>query len=126
MRRHCPSRFGQTLMIRADESESKPELDRFVDAMLPFAGKSAGWKKGAWEWPRIILHNADTLAEHHVTGSVGYSTSEAYFAALGPRRTSFLAASIGSTRLWRRQTCSAPARRSKLRRVMVRQAPARA
>ena len=53
-----------TLMVEPTESESKAELDRFVDAMLAIADEAARVKAGEWPADDNPLHNAPhTLAE---------------------------------------------------------------
>ncbi|UAW98854.1 aminomethyl-transferring glycine dehydrogenase [Halopseudomonas nanhaiensis] len=69
-----------TLMIEPTESESKAELDRFVDAMLTIRGEISRVEQGEWTVEQSPPHNAPhTLAD--ITGEWDrpYSRQEAVF-----------------------------------------------
>ncbi|WP_022961702.1 aminomethyl-transferring glycine dehydrogenase [Halopseudomonas pelagia] len=69
-----------TLMIEPTESESKAELDRFVDAMLTIRGEISRVEKGEWSAEDNPLHNAPhTLADITGEWERGYSRQEAVF-----------------------------------------------
>ncbi|SDR71404.1 glycine dehydrogenase (decarboxylating) alpha subunit /glycine dehydrogenase (decarboxylating) beta subunit [Halopseudomonas xinjiangensis] len=69
-----------TLMIEPTESESKAELDRFIDAMLTIRGEISRVEQGEWTVEQSPPHNAPhTLAD--ITGEWDrpYSRQEAVF-----------------------------------------------
>ena len=69
-----------TLMIEPTESESKAELDRFIDAMLTIRGEISRVEQGEWTVEQSPPHNAPhTLAD--ITGDWDrpYSRQEAVF-----------------------------------------------
>ncbi|MEH6498484.1 MAG: aminomethyl-transferring glycine dehydrogenase [Pseudoalteromonas distincta] len=69
-----------TLMIEPTESESKAELDRFVDAMLTIRSEISRVEKGEWSAEDNPLHNAPhTLADITGDWERGYSRQEAVF-----------------------------------------------
>ncbi len=69
-----------TLMIEPTESESKAELDRFIDAMLTIRAEISRVEKGEWSAEDNPLHNAPhTLADITGDWQRGYSREEAVF-----------------------------------------------
>ena len=69
-----------TLMIEPTESESKAELDRFVDAMLTIRSEISRVEKGEWSAEDNPLHNAPhTLADITGDWQRSYSRQEAVF-----------------------------------------------
>jgi len=69
-----------TLMIEPTESESKAELDRFVDAMLTIRAEIARVESGEWSAGDNPLHNAPhTLADITGDWQRGYSREQAVF-----------------------------------------------
>ncbi|MDN3651855.1 aminomethyl-transferring glycine dehydrogenase [Thalassotalea ponticola] len=70
-----------TLMIEPTESESKVELDRFVEAMTSIRAEIAKVESGEWTVEDNPLHNAPhTLADiTDANWNRAYSTSEAVF-----------------------------------------------
>lgn len=69
-----------TLMIEPTESESKAELDRFVDAMLTIRSEISRVEKGEWSAEDNPLHNAPhTLADITGAWERSYSRQEAVF-----------------------------------------------
>ena len=69
-----------TLMIEPTESESKAELDRFVDAMLTIRSEISRVEKGEWSAEDNPLQNAPhTLADITGDWERGYSRQEAVF-----------------------------------------------
>jgi len=69
-----------TLMIEPTESESKAELDRFVDAMLTIRSEISRVEKGEWSAEDNPLHNAPhTLADITGEWERSYSRQEAVF-----------------------------------------------
>ncbi|SFM75860.1 aminomethyl-transferring glycine dehydrogenase [Halopseudomonas yangmingensis] len=69
-----------TLMIEPTESESKAELDRFVDAMLTIRAEIARVESGEWSAEDNPLHNAPhTLADITGDWQRGYSREQAVF-----------------------------------------------
>ena len=69
-----------TLMIEPTESESKAELDRFVDAMLTIRSEISRVEKGEWSADDNPLHNAPhTLADITGDWERGYTRQEAVF-----------------------------------------------
>ncbi|QIB49785.1 aminomethyl-transferring glycine dehydrogenase [Pseudomonas sp. OIL-1] len=69
-----------TLMIEPTESESKVELDRFIDAMLTIRSEISRVEKGEWSAEDNPLHNAPhTLADITGTWERSYSVEQAVF-----------------------------------------------
>ncbi|MFO7705744.1 MAG: aminomethyl-transferring glycine dehydrogenase [Halopseudomonas sp.] len=69
-----------TLMIEPTESESKAELDRFVDAMLTIRSEISRVEQGEWSAEDNPLHNAPhTLADITGDWQRSYSRQEAVF-----------------------------------------------
>ncbi|MEH6387639.1 aminomethyl-transferring glycine dehydrogenase [Pseudomonas profundi] len=69
-----------TLMIEPTESESKAELDRFIDAMLTIRSEISRVEKGEWSAEDNPLHNAPhTLADITGTWERSYSVEQAVF-----------------------------------------------
>ncbi|WP_285276082.1 aminomethyl-transferring glycine dehydrogenase [Halopseudomonas bauzanensis] len=69
-----------TLMIEPTESESKAELDRFIDAMLAIRNEIARVEQGQWGAEDNPLHNAPhTLADITGDWQRSYSRQEAVF-----------------------------------------------
>ncbi|WP_150304629.1 aminomethyl-transferring glycine dehydrogenase [Pseudomonas saliphila] len=69
-----------TLMIEPTESESKAELDRFVDAMLTIRSEISRVEKGEWSAEDNPLHNAPhTLADITGKWERSYSVEQAVF-----------------------------------------------
>ena len=69
-----------TLMIEPTESESKAELDRFVDAMLTIRGEISRVEQGEWTVEQSPPHNAPhTLADITGDWERPYSRQEAVF-----------------------------------------------
>ncbi|SDS39677.1 glycine dehydrogenase [Halopseudomonas sabulinigri] len=69
-----------TLMIEPTESESKAELDRFIDAMLTIRAEIRKVEQGEWTAEDNPLHNAPhTLADITGDWQRGYSREEAVF-----------------------------------------------
>ena len=69
-----------TLMIEPTESESKAELDRFIDAMLTIRSEISRVEKGEWSAEDNPLHNAPhTLADITGKWERSYSTEQAVF-----------------------------------------------
>ncbi|KAA0695149.1 glycine dehydrogenase (aminomethyl-transferring) [Halopseudomonas laoshanensis] len=69
-----------TLMIEPTESESKAELDRFVDAMLTIRSEISRVEKGEWSAEDNPLRNAPhTLADITGEWERSYSRQEAVF-----------------------------------------------
>lgn len=69
-----------TLMIEPTESESKAELDRFIDAMLTIRAEISRVEQGEWSAEDNPLHNAPhTLADITGEWERGYSRQEAVF-----------------------------------------------
>jgi len=69
-----------TLMIEPTESESKAELDRFVDAMLTIRAEIRKVEQGEWTAEDNPLHNAPhTLADITGDWQCAYSREEAVF-----------------------------------------------
>ncbi len=69
-----------TLMIEPTESESKAELDRFIDAMLTIRAEISRVEQGEWTAEDNPLHNAPhTLADITGEWERGYSRQEAVF-----------------------------------------------
>ena len=69
-----------TLMIEPTESESKAELDRFVDAMLTIRAEIRKVEQGEWTAEDNPLHNAPhTLADITGDWQRAYSREEAVF-----------------------------------------------
>ena len=67
-----------TLMIEPTESESKAELDRFIDAMLTIRSEIARVEQGQWSAEDNPLHNAPhTLADITGDWQRSYSRQEA-------------------------------------------------
>jgi len=79
-----------TLMIEPTESESKAELDRFIEAMVGIRGEIARVESGEWSAEQSPLHNAPhTLAD--ITGEWDrpYSVVEAVFPTAATRESKF-------------------------------------
>lgn len=69
-----------TLMIEPTESESKAELDRFIDAMLTIRSEISRVEQGEWTAEDNPLHHAPhTLADITGEWQRGYSRAEAVF-----------------------------------------------
>ena len=69
-----------TLMIEPTESESKAELDRFIDAMLTIRSEIGQVEKGEWSAEDNPLHNAPhTLADITGDWERGYTRQQAVF-----------------------------------------------
>ncbi|HDZ56445.1 MAG TPA: glycine dehydrogenase (aminomethyl-transferring) [Pseudomonas xinjiangensis] len=69
-----------TLMIEPTESESKAELDRFIDAMLTIRAEISRVEQGEWTADDNPLHNAPhTLADITGEWDRSYSRQEAVF-----------------------------------------------
>jgi glycine dehydrogenase len=69
-----------TLMIEPTESESKAELDRFIDAMLTIRSEIRQVEKGEWSAEDNPLHNAPhTLADITGDWERGYTRQQAVF-----------------------------------------------
>jgi len=69
-----------TLMIEPTESESKAELDRFIDAMLTIRAEIRKVEQGEWSAEDNPLHNAPhTLADITGDWQRAYSRQEAVF-----------------------------------------------
>lgn len=69
-----------TLMIEPTESEAKPELDRFIEAMTCIRDEIRKVEQGEWTLEDNPLHNAPhTLADITDTWERAYSTQEAVF-----------------------------------------------
>ena len=69
-----------TLMIEPTESESKAELDRFIDAMLTIRAEIHKVEQGEWTAEDNPLHNAPhTLADITGDWQRAYSREEAVF-----------------------------------------------
>ncbi|MEH6491414.1 aminomethyl-transferring glycine dehydrogenase [Halopseudomonas sp.] len=69
-----------TLMIEPTESESKAELDRFIDAMLTIRAEIRKVEQGEWSAEDNPLHNAPhTLADITGDWQRAYSREEAVF-----------------------------------------------
>ncbi|WP_373186194.1 aminomethyl-transferring glycine dehydrogenase [Halopseudomonas sp.] len=69
-----------TLMIEPTESESKAELDRFIDAMLTIRREITRVEQGEWSAEDNPLHNAPhTLADITGDWQRAYSRQEAVF-----------------------------------------------
>jgi len=69
-----------TLMIEPTESESKAELDRFVDAMLTIRSEISRVEQGEWSAENNPLHHAPhTLADITGDWDRAYSRAEAVF-----------------------------------------------
>jgi glycine dehydrogenase len=69
-----------TLMIEPTESESKAELDRFVDAMLTIRNEISRVEQGEWSAEDNPLHHAPhTLADITGDWDRGYSRQQAVF-----------------------------------------------
>jgi glycine dehydrogenase len=69
-----------TFMIEPTESESKVELDRFVEAMVSIRDEVRKVESGEWSTDDNPLHNAPhTLADITDTWERGYSIKEAVF-----------------------------------------------
>lgn len=69
-----------TLMIEPTESESKAELDRFVDAMLTIRSEISRVERGEWSAENNPLHHAPhTLADITGEWDRAYSRAEAVF-----------------------------------------------
>jgi glycine dehydrogenase len=69
-----------TLMIEPTESESKAELDRFIDAMLTIRAEITRVEQGEWSAEDNPLHNAPhTLADITGEWERAYSRQEAVF-----------------------------------------------
>ncbi|AOW76150.1 glycine dehydrogenase (aminomethyl-transferring) [Colwellia sp. PAMC 20917] len=69
-----------TFMIEPTESESKVELDRFVEAMVSIRDEVRKVESGEWSSDDNPLHNAPhTLADITDTWERGYSIKEAVF-----------------------------------------------
>ncbi|EZQ19655.1 glycine dehydrogenase [Halopseudomonas bauzanensis] len=69
-----------TLMIEPTESESRAELDRFIDAMLTIRSEIARVEQGQWSAEDNPLHNAPhTLADITGDWQRSYSRQEAVF-----------------------------------------------
>lgn len=69
-----------TFMIEPTESESKVELDRFVEAMVSIRDEVRKVESGEWSSDNNPLHNAPhTLADITDTWDRGYSIKEAVF-----------------------------------------------
>lgn len=69
-----------TLMIEPTESESKAELDRFVDAMLTIRSEISRVEQGEWSAEDNPLHHAPhTLADITGEWDRAYSRAEAVF-----------------------------------------------
>ena len=70
-----------TLMIEPTESEAKPELDRFIEAMVCIRNEISKVESGEWTLEDNPLHNAPhTLADiTDPTWNRAYSTAEAVF-----------------------------------------------
>ena len=69
-----------TLMIEPTESESKAELDRFIDAMLTIRAEIRKVEQGEWTAEDNPLHNAPhTLADITGDWQRAYSREEAVF-----------------------------------------------
>lgn len=69
-----------TLMIEPTESESKAELDRFIDAMLTIRSEISRVEQGEWSAEDNPLHNAPhTLADITGDWERAYSRQEAVF-----------------------------------------------
>ncbi|MEP9388454.1 aminomethyl-transferring glycine dehydrogenase [Mesorhizobium sp. KR9-304] len=72
-----------TLMVEPTESEPKPELDRFCDAMIAIAGEAAKVEKGEWPREDNPLVNAPHTAAEALAGDWKhpYSRLEAAYPA---------------------------------------------
>ncbi|WDD97896.1 aminomethyl-transferring glycine dehydrogenase [Thalassomonas actiniarum] len=69
-----------TLMIEPTESEAKPELDRFIEAMTCIRDEIRKVEAGEWTLEDNPLHNAPhTLADITDTWERGYSIAQAVF-----------------------------------------------
>lgn len=69
-----------TLMIEPTESEAKPELDRFIEAMTEIRKEIAKVETGEWTLEDNPLHNAPhTLADITDTWDRAYTVAEAVF-----------------------------------------------
>ncbi|WP_281559944.1 aminomethyl-transferring glycine dehydrogenase [Thalassomonas sp. RHCl1] len=69
-----------TLMIEPTESEAKPELDRFIEAMTCIRDEIRKVEAGEWTLEDNPLHNAPhTLADITDTWERGYSVAQAVF-----------------------------------------------
>ncbi|WP_394203086.1 aminomethyl-transferring glycine dehydrogenase [Shewanella waksmanii] len=81
-----------TLMIEPTESESKVELDRFVDAMIAIRGEIARVESGEWPADNNPLHNAPhTMADimDPAFDSRPYSREEAVFPTAAVKANKF-------------------------------------
>lgn len=79
-----------TLMIEPTESESKAELDRFIEAMVAIRAEIARVEQGEWSAEQSPLHHAPhTLAD--ITGEWDrvYSIAEAVFPTAHSRDSKF-------------------------------------
>src|SRR5690606_28971896 len=70
-----------TLMVEPTESEPKPELDRFCDAMIAIAGEASRVEKGEWPRDDNPLVNAPHTAAEALAGDWkhAYSRLEAAY-----------------------------------------------
>jgi len=70
-----------TLMVEPTESESKPELDRFCDALISIRNEIAAIEAGKADKADNVLKNAPHTAEHALAGEWKhpYSREQAVF-----------------------------------------------
>ncbi|MBR9883123.1 MAG: aminomethyl-transferring glycine dehydrogenase [Oceanospirillales bacterium] len=79
-----------TLMIEPTESESKAELDRFIEAMVSIRGEIARVETGEWTAEQSPLHHAPhTLADITGEWNRSYSVTEAVFPSAATRDSKF-------------------------------------
>jgi glycine dehydrogenase len=79
-----------TFMIEPTESESKVELDRFVEAMTSIRNEVRKVESGEWELNNNPLQNAPhTLADITAVWDRGYTVQEAVFPVAGVAKNKF-------------------------------------
>ena len=79
-----------TLMIEPTESESKAELDRFIEAMVNIRQEIAKVESGIWSLEDNPLHNAPhTLADITSDWNRAYTREEAVFPTAATRQNKF-------------------------------------
>jgi glycine dehydrogenase len=79
-----------TLMIEPTESESKAELDRFIEAMVKIRGEISRVESGEWTAENNPLHHAPhTMADLVGEWDRVYSRDEAVFPTESTRRNKF-------------------------------------
>lgn len=79
-----------TLMIEPTESESRAELDRFIEAMIAIRGEIARVENGEWSAEESPLHHAPhTQADITAGWDRCYSIEEAVFPTAATRNSKF-------------------------------------